>query len=566
MPVPLLTTDFWQKPEPVGSVNSSVMKMMAMAGQAIQERVEKNAQLAEARMVAPTIGKLVSEGYQAIAAGDMGGFGAIAQAQTMGAGNPILAAMAKDAGSIGTSLAHSGIQSKLQSERISAEERMTTARIGGATDIAGEKQYHADLSKWQENAMAEQVMAEREGRQPNIGPKPNRADYLSSTRNSTAPSGAGGFGTLPDGLPSTTNDLPQGGGSVDATSGNLTAPMTGGNQVPQQAKKSGPPPIEVNLGNRKFEIQTDIDEPALTVKRGYVTSTYPKKDFGKTVNEFAKAVGQVNSNGELGQAAIENFPGTGNKGLEFEETSDKKWKVLANTKNGVVPVERKDKDGNPIGNLTVDEEHKKAYDKMIELLPFVQKIGVSSIKEETSPLDKTKGVEEMKTILPEITKFGKDAGLKPDEIAKFGSAVHDEVLKAKELYDAKKIDQTRYQQMIEDGFNKVKENTLREGGVSRIKKLYGVDQMQDEAKSETPVNKAKRAQQIAEIDKQISEIEDQLQRKVSKTSDKSQGLDADVMFGGFRSSERTESPLSKKAAGVLATLLYNLQQKRKELQ
>lgn len=139
MPLPLLTTDYFSQPEPTGSVSGTVARIMAANGTALADRVEKQQLMFEARMLAPAVTSSFGEAYRKIAGGDMSGFDDLSKAGSIGAGNPLLAALSSDARRIGTDLAQNYTTSALQAKRLEFEQGQAKARFGHEEDMAGKR-------------------------------------------------------------------------------------------------------------------------------------------------------------------------------------------------------------------------------------------------------------------------------------------------------------------------------------------------------------------------------------------------------------------------------------------
>lgn len=139
MPVPLLSTDYFSQPAPTGSISGTVARVMAQGGAALSDRIEKQTAIMEARALAPTVTSAYGAAYQKIAAGDMSGFSDLTAASGMGAGNPLLAGLAKDAHSIGADLAQQYTTNTIAQAHIKAAQALATQRETFETGQAHDK-------------------------------------------------------------------------------------------------------------------------------------------------------------------------------------------------------------------------------------------------------------------------------------------------------------------------------------------------------------------------------------------------------------------------------------------
>lgn len=448
MAIPILTTDFWSKPEPTGSVNSAVMRLMAQAGAAIQDRVEKAAIKTEAQLAAPGISRMLANGFQQIAAGDMSGFGAITQAQAMSSGNPLLAGMAKDAGSLGITLANNATQQAMLKERLDAQKALTTQEIEGRnqtavirgqvqTNVSSEKAYQAEYQAWQVDQAQKQEEAKMRGEKFIPSAPPQRRQSAQIGVSGTLPTGPGGGSIDPSGQnwPSVTNpgpnknpsptgndptslkpDLPEGGIDLSLPQELVTEGANGKPQVPEgkapteattQAAPaeqteaitaSGKPAgmIELSLGDKKFVIPNVVDEDVtIRNKTTGISKSFKKTDDGPKIDRFVKGVGVINSDPYMAKALGDYFPGSAGKGLVFTQSATKgEYNVYGVDKEGnnkQIMSTSKSEDGKPISApLSVSDEVRKAYvEDFSGNLAVAQKIGVR-------PLVNEKGQDEKK--------------------------------------------------------------------------------------------------------------------------------------------------------------------------
>lgn len=145
--IPILTTDYFTKPDPVGSISPTVARIMAQAGAALGDRVEKAQQQLEARALAPIITEGYGNAYKKIAEGDMSGFQDLMKVKGLGAANPLLASLTKDADQLGVHIANNVTQQAVLKDRLQSSATMQTERINSQGALQEDRQSAAAAEK-----------------------------------------------------------------------------------------------------------------------------------------------------------------------------------------------------------------------------------------------------------------------------------------------------------------------------------------------------------------------------------------------------------------------------------
>lgn len=201
MSLPIFGPDYLASPTMEGAVSHTTANLMAQQGAMLAKQIETKSQQAEAQAKAPAIATLYAQAMTRISEGDFSGFGELERGNAMSVGNPFLENMSKEASDFASRMAGNYMQSQqqllsqkhaalMQEDRQSFEAEQADRRFkqqSGMHDKVLARQAENDFRdakvkheqivaeleyKHQQAQEAENQIAEAEGRQPRIVPKP----------------------------------------------------------------------------------------------------------------------------------------------------------------------------------------------------------------------------------------------------------------------------------------------------------------------------------------------------------------------------------------------------------
>lgn len=439
--IPLLTTDYFTKPEPVGSVSNTVARLMAEAGKALSERVEKQSQLAEAKLKSPALSQLWGEGYAKIASGNFSGFEDMARATGLSAGNPLLMGLAKEANDLGTSLANNYTQHEILRDRIKTQKEMADYRFAQQGGLQEDRQIDQEaLQIDRDNAAirkrneVRKRNADEESKLSGKEVKPEVEDEIPYPVRKTPRHRASPLGlpiVEPDGsLPSLDGGAGSGGGGgmgasdADVEAARVKGPTSTDADLTKIREAEAADAAKwdtISLGDAQIKVGKGKDTMDLTgVDFSTTGSTRKYKPEDKTSrDQFIDAIGSLNSDPPAANFVAKYLQPAG-KGVKFEEIDDGKKSSSRSRMFGIdkdgkeVPydptqVETKNKDGKMETTTEagiVSSKFHAAYDQAIKLKDKVKnKFGIEFVPVKAGKSSEDDLGKKRESLSPEVRKL-----------------------------------------------------------------------------------------------------------------------------------------------------------------